>query len=184
MKKGFLSLAALLICAQSFSTSINTESTVVLTPRTEKFIQLPSSYSDEDFEKAVEIIKKYETIHPVSRWPYVGYGHLVKKGEKIPRRQMSEKEADALLRKDLREYTELFEDYGKDQLLLGVLAYSVGPYRLLGAQKMKKSRLLDKLESGNRDIKNENLSYSRFKGRRHNGLLSRRHEEYSALFRK
>lgn len=172
------------MCAQSFPTSINTETASELKPWIEQSASLSSTYSDEEFEKAVEIIKKFETIHPVHRWPYVGYGHLVKKGEKIPHRKMSEKEADALLRKDLKEYTDLFKDYGVDQLLLGVLAYSVGPYRLLGAGKMKKSGILLKLEAGNRDIESEYISYSKYKGRSHNGLRTRRAEEFAALYRR
>ena len=35
------------------------------------------------FEKAVTIIKKYETLHQPKHWPLVGYGHKVLPGEKV-----------------------------------------------------------------------------------------------------
>lgn len=36
---------------------------------------------DPGFETAVEIIKKYETLHTPRNWPYIGYGHRVLPGE-------------------------------------------------------------------------------------------------------
>ncbi len=137
---------------------------------------------DDAFERAVELIKKYETLHTVAHWPYIGYGHRVKKGESFARRNLSEKEADELLRKDLKEYVALFSDYEEDALMLGVLAYSVGPYRLLGAGKRAKSELLKKLENGNRDIRNEYLAFSKYRGRHHKGLHKRRTEEFEMLY--
>lgn len=138
---------------------------------------------EAEFERAVELIKKYESLHTVAHWPYIGYGHKVRKGEKFGRRNMSEKEATELLRKDLKEMISFFSEYGEDSLMLGVLAYSVGPYRLLGAgKKIAKSRLLEKLESGNRDIREEYLSYSKYKGRTVNSIRQRRIEEFEALF--
>ena len=134
------------------------------------------------FEKAIEIIKKYETLHKASNWPYVGYGHRVKKGENIARGNMSEHAAEQLLRKDLKEYVTLFKDYGKDALLLAVLAYNVGPYKLLGHGKHKKSSLISKLDSGNRSIKQEYMSYSTYRGKAHKMLTKRRSEEFEALF--
>ncbi len=134
------------------------------------------------FEKAIEIIKKYETLHKASNWPYVGYGHRVKKGEHIARGNMSEKAADKLLREDLKEYVTLFKDYGKDALLLAVLAYNVGPYKLLGHGKHKKSNLIEKLDAGNRSIKHEYMSYSTYRGRAHKMLTQRRTEEFEALY--
>lgn len=146
-------------------------------------IENVASMAQNDFEKAVKLIKKYETLHGVSNWPYVGYGHLVKKGENIPKRKMSEAEADALLRKDLKENMQLFKDYGKDQLLLAVLAYSVGPYRLLGSMKSGKSAILRKLRAGNRNIKSDYLAYCKYNGRHHKGIQSRRSEEFELLFK-
>ena len=80
------------------------------------------------FERAVIIIKKYETLHRPKDYPYVGYGHRVLPGEPYRRGvQLTEKQADALLRKDLRKFISLYKAYGKDALLLGVLAYNCGP---------------------------------------------------------
>lgn len=80
------------------------------------------------FERAVIIIKKFETLHRPKDYPYVGYGHRVLPGEPYRRGvQLTEKQADALLRKDLRKFVSLYKAYGKDALLLGVLAYNCGP---------------------------------------------------------
>lgn len=137
----------------------------------------------DQFEYAVELIKRYETLHTLRHWPYIGYGHLVQKGENFSRRNYSEKEAEEILRADLRKFCGMFKDYGKDSLLLGVLAYSVGPYRLLGAgKKMPMSQMLKKLENGNRDIRDEYISYCKYKGRTHKGLLERRIDEFESLY--
>ena len=42
----------------------------------------------------------------------------------------------------------MFRKYGKDSLLLAVLAYNVGPYKILGNKRFPKSRLLQKIEHG------------------------------------
>lgn len=65
---------------------------------------------------------------------------------------MTEAEAEALLRRDLMKRYALFRSYGKDALLLTVLSYNVGTSALLGYGKRPKSRLLRKLEAGDRDI--------------------------------
>lgn len=71
------------------------------------------------FERAVLIIKKFETLHKPKHWPYVGYGHQVQPGEPYRRGvQLTERQADALLRKDLRKFCALYSQYGKDSLLL------------------------------------------------------------------
>ena len=99
------------------------------------------------FERAVLIIKKFETLHKPRHWPYVGYGHQVQPGEPYRRGcQLTEAQADALLRKDLRKFVSLYKAYGKDAILLGVLAYNCGP------GVVNKSTVLNKLKSGNRDI--------------------------------
>ena len=62
-----------------------------------KILKLPP------FEREVLIIKHYETLHKPKHWPYIGYGHLVLPGESYKRGcQLTEKEADRLLRKDLK----------------------------------------------------------------------------------
>ena len=80
------------------------------------------------FERAVLIIKKFETLHKPKHWPYVGYGHQVQPGEPYRRGvQLTERQADILLRKDLRKFCALYSQYGKDSILLACLAYNCGP---------------------------------------------------------
>ena len=71
------------------------------------------------FERAILIIKHFETLHKPRHWPYVGYGHQVQPGESYRRGvQLTEKQADALLRKDLRKFCAMYSKYGKDSVLL------------------------------------------------------------------
>ena len=79
---------------------------------------------------------------------------------------MTEAEAEALLRKDLMKRYALFRRYGKDAELLMVLSYNVGTSALLGYGKRPKSRLLRKLEAGDRDIYREYISYCHYRGRK------------------
>lgn len=129
------------------------------------------------FERAVIIIKKFETLHRPKDYPYVGYGHRVLPGEPYRRGvQLTEKQADALLRKDLRKFVSLYKAYGKDALLLGVLAYNCGP------GVVNKSSILKKMKSGNRDIFKAYTSHCRYKGKFHKQLHLRRLTEFAALF--
>lgn len=139
--------------------------------------QISQAEADSLFEVAVRIIKKYETMHNPKDWPFVGYGHGVLPGEKFSRkRTLTEAEADALLRKDLRDNMAVFKKYGADSLLLGVLAYNVGRGRV------QRSSLVKKLDAGSREIKEVYLSFNRYRGKRHSGLARRRTEEFQELF--
>lgn len=129
------------------------------------------------FERAVLIIKHFETLHKPRHWPYVGYGHQVQPGESYRRGvQLTERQADALLRKDLRKFCAMYSKYGKDSVLLGALAYNCGP------GVVNKSSVLKKLKSGNRDIFMSYTSHCRYKGKFHRGLYTRRCMEIAALF--
>lgn len=129
------------------------------------------------FEQAVEIIKKYETIHKPQHWPFVGYGHKVLPGEKFSRKEtLSEAEAEALLRKDLLKNCAQFREFGADSLLLGTLAYNIGS----GATK--RSSIVKKLLAGDRDIRDTYISHCRYNGKIHEGIKRRRIEEFDALF--
>lgn len=94
---------------------------------------------------------------------------------------MTERQADSLLRADLMKRLMMFKDYSKDALLLAVLSYNVGTGRLLGYGKHPKSRLLRKIESGDRDFYREFVSFCRYKGKVLRGLVKRRKVEF-ALF--
>jgi len=129
------------------------------------------------FERAVIIIKKYETMHHPKHWPYIGYGHRVQPGEPYRRGcQLTESQADALLRKDLKKFIALFNGFRpSDALLLGVLSYNIGP----GA--VQKSTVYKKLRTGDRNIFKSYTSH-RYKGKFHKQLHQRRLTEIAALF--
>ena len=129
------------------------------------------------FERAVLIIKMFETLHKPKHWPYVGYGHQVQPGEPYRRGvQLTEAQADALLRKDLAKFCALYSQYGKDSVLLGALAYNCGP------GVVNKSSILKKLKSGDRNIFKAYTSHCRYKGKWHKGLYNRRLTEIAALY--
>lgn len=130
------------------------------------------------FERAVVIIKKFETLHRPRHWPAVGYGHMVQPGEPFRRGvQLSEAQADALLRKDLRKFISLYKHMGeRDAILLGTLAYNIGP----GA--VNRSTVYKKLKRGDRDIYKSYTSHCHYKGKWHRQLHQRRVWEYTALF--
>lgn len=129
-------------------------------------------------ERAVVIIKKFETLHRPKHWPTIGYGHIVQKGEPYRKGvQLSEKQADALLRKDLYKFVLLYKDMGMaDAILLGTLAYNIGP----GA--VNKSSVYKKLKSGDRDIAKAYAAHCHYKGKWHKGLYARRLTELACLF--
>ena len=86
------------------------------------------------------------------------------------------------VRKDLRKFCAMFQQFGKDSLLLATLAYNVGPYRLLGSGKIPKSTLIRKLEAGDRNIYREYIAFCNYKGKRHAMLLKRRKAEFALLY--
>ena len=129
------------------------------------------------FERAVLIIKKFETMHHPKHWPYVGYGHCVQPEEPYRRGcQLTEAQADALLRKDLRKFCALYSQYGKDSVLLGALAYNCGP------GVVNKSSILKKLRRGDRNIFKEYTAPCHYKGKFHKQLHQRRQTEFAALY--
>ncbi len=134
------------------------------------------------FERAVRCTKYFEGWHSEKHHPYVGYGHRLQPGERYSARTMTKRQADALLRKDLRKFCAMFRQFGKDSLLLATLAYNVGPYRLLGSGKIPKSTLIRKLEAGDRNIYREYIAFCNYKGKRHAMLLKRRKAEFALLY--
>ena len=95
---------------------------------------------------------------------------------------MTERQADSLLRADLLSRYVLFRRFGKNALLLTVLSYNVGTGTLLGGRNRSKSRLIRKLEQGDRNILPEYLAFCRYKGRMQPGLLKRRHVEFAMFY--
>ncbi|MCG4684463.1 glycoside hydrolase family protein, partial [Bacteroides finegoldii] len=102
--------------------------------------------------------------------------------EKYSARTMTKRDADELLRKDLRKFVAMFRKFGVDSILLGTLAYNVGPAKLLGSKTIPKSTLIKKLEAGDRNIYREYIAFCNYKGKRHAMLLKRRKAEFALLY--
>ena len=136
------------------------------------------------FERAVLIIKYYESLHRPEHWPTIGFGHVVQPGEPYSKGvQLTERQADALLRKDLRMFCALYRSFGADSLLLACVSYNCGQAKIIGGQGYVRSRLIQKLESGNRNILADYLSFCHYKGNQHPGIRRRRWVEYQMLFK-
>ena len=118
------------------------------------------------FNKAVACIKEAEGWHG-NHLPYVGYGHKILPHEKLTA-DMTEAQADSLLRADLRKLHKMCSRFGKDALL--------------GYGKIPKSRLIQKLESGNRDIYEEYISFRCYKGKVVPSIERRRKKEFELLY--
>lgn len=140
-------------------------------------LQIPVSL----FEKAVSCIKGWEGWHG-NHLPYVGYGHRLLPGETFTP-DMTEEQADSLLRADLMKLCRMCSRFGKDSLLVATLSYNVGYYRLVGYGKIPKSRLIQKLEVGDRDIYNEYISFRCYKGKVMPGIERRRKKEFELLYK-
>ena len=125
------------------------------------------------FERAVVCVKFFEGFHGKGCYPYVGYGHQLQKGERFSS-NMPEWQADSLLRADLMTQFDRFKCYGKDALLLSLLAYNVGAGRILGYGKHPKSQLLRKIETGDRNYIQEYLSFCHYKGKILRGLVKKK----------
>lgn len=76
----------------------------------------------------------------------------------------------------------LYKIFGVDSILLGTLAYNVGPAKLLGSKTIPKSTLIKKLEAGDRNIYREYIAFCNYKGKRHAMLLKRRKAEFALLY--
>ncbi|MCL1610254.1 glycoside hydrolase family protein [Marseilla massiliensis] len=142
----------------------------------------PVKEGQDKFNLAVECIKRFEGWHGERKhWPYVGWGHKVLPGEKFTN-NISKAQGDSILRADLRKLCRMFSYLGRDSLLVSVLAYNVGAFRLKGYGKMPKSRLLKKLEAGDRDIYDEYVSFRCYRGKVVPSIERRRKEEFRLLF--
>ena len=138
--------------------------------------QIPDSL----FDKAVACIKEHEGWHG-NHLPYVGYGHKLLPNETFTS-DMTEEQADSLLRADLMKLCRMCSRFGKDALLVATLSYNVGYYRLVGYGKIPKSRLIKKLEAGDRDIYNEYVSFRCYKGKVVPSIERRRKKEFKLLY--
>ena len=135
------------------------------------------------FERAVTITKYYEQWHTRKDYPYIGYGHRIRSDENLTY-PITEHQADSILRSDLRKNCALFRQYGADSLLLGCVSYNCGCASLLGSKNKPKSKLLKKLDVGNRNILVDLLDFCHYKGKRHPYIQRRRWIEYLLLYEK
>jgi len=148
----------------------------------ESSLEVSSIYALPPFERAVCCIKYYEGMHRKKDYPYVGYGHKLRPDETYSS-NMSLREADALLRRDLQSLCAMFSKYGKDSLLLAALAYNVGPGKVLGCKgKWPKSTLLKKIEAGIRDFKEDYVQFCHWKGKKVPSIERRRYAELALLY--
>ena len=138
--------------------------------------QIPESL----FDKAVACIKGHEGWHG-NHLPYVGYGHKLLPGETFTP-GMTEAQADSLLRADLMKLCRMCSRFGKDALLVATLSYNVGYYRLVGYGKIPKSKLIQKLEAGDRNIYHEYISFRCYKGKVVPSIERRRKKEFRLLY--
>ena len=142
----------------------------------------PVKEKQDRFSLAVKCIKRFEGWHGEKRhWPYVGYGHKVLPGERLTN-DITKEQGDSILRADLRKLCRIFSYLGRDSLIVAVLSYNVGVYRLKGYGKMPKSKLLKKLEAGDRNIYKEYVSFRCYKGKVVPSIERRRKVEYMLLF--
>lgn len=130
-------------------------------------------------DKAVSCIKRWEGWHdgPV----YIGYGHKLLPHERLDR-HLSEAQADSLVRADLERCLKVFRKFKQDSLLLSLLSFNVGIYRLTGTGKLPKSRLVQKLEKGDRDIYKEYVSFRCYRGKVVPSIERRRKEEFELFY--
>ena len=129
-------------------------------------------YKMPPFERAVCCIKFFEGLHQAKDYPYIGYGHRIQPGEHF-RLPLTRKQADALLRRDLRKLCKMFRSYGKDSLLLATLAYNVGYGTLMGNANHR-----------DRNIHNDYIRFCRYKGKVVPSIRKRRNVELLLLYRK
>ena len=98
------------------------------------------------------------------------------------KKNLTYQQADSLLRSDLTKLCAMFRKYGKDSLLLAVLAYNVGPYKILGNKRFPKSRLLQKIEHGLDNIEKDYLDFCRWRGKYIQSIRRRRMTELQLLY--
>lgn len=141
---------------------------------------------DSLFEAAVNVIKKYETIHGPEHIPYVGYGHMLLPGEddhlNLP---LTELESDSILRVDLKKKMAFFKGEYKHRLLLGMLSYNVGQYHQIHLGGSPKSAVARLIYGGDFDIKNLRFQYSRWRkwnGKVIKSIERRRYEEFDIIY--
>ena len=73
-------------------------------------------------ERAFLCCRYFEGWHSEKHHPYVGWGHKLLPNEKYSARTMTKRDADELLRKDLRKFVAMFRKFGVDSYLLSEIS--------------------------------------------------------------
>ena len=81
-----------------------------------------------------------------------------------------------------RDKTSINLNVNKDSLLLATLAYNVGSGTLMGNANHPKSRLIQNIESGDRNIHNDYIRFCCYKGKVVPSIRKRRKVELLLLF--
>ena len=81
-----------------------------------------------------------------------------------------------------RDKTSINLNENKDSLLLATLAYNVGYGTLMGNANHPKSRLIQKIESGDRNIHNDYIRFCCYNGKVVPSIRKRRKVELLLLF--
>lgn len=95
-------------------------------------------------ERAFLCCRYFEGWHSEKHYPYVGWGHKLLPNEKYSARTMTKRDADELLRKDLRKFVAMFRKFGVDSTLLSEISDNSResfPNCLNMAQNLRKSFL-------------------------------------------
>lgn len=144
------------------------------------YSQVSPIYKLSLFERAICCVKYFEGWHTVKNYPYIGYGHRIQPGETFDL-PLTHRQADSLLRSDLHRLCHMFKHYGKDSVLLAVLAYNVGYGKVVGNITRPKSRLLLKIEKGDRSLYYDYISFCYCKKQIVPSIKKRRKVEFMLL---
>ncbi|MGE0754928.1 MAG: lysozyme [Alphaproteobacteria bacterium] len=136
------------------------------------------------------LLKQFEGFSPTiykcpAGLPTIGYGHVIKASETFPDRQITQKQAEILLKQDVNVFLAAVREavtveINQNQLdALVCLAYNIG------IQAFEKSTLLRHLNAGNAPkAAMEFRKWVFCKGQRLPGLLTRRNAEANLFTRK
>ena len=139
-------------------------------------MSVPITIQVDLFEEAVDLIIFHEGWHD-GKDGYVGYGHKLSRADNFDH-NISKEFAKDLVKRDLLSKCVTFREFKKDSLLLGVLAYNVGENNVI------RSRMVDMMRNGKRNIYHEYMSFCHIDGKKSNVLVKRRLREFNLLYNK
>lgn len=138
---------------------------------------IPQAIETDLFDEAVDFIIVHEGWHNESHYPYVGYGHKLTKYDNFDH-NITREFARKLVIKDLMSKCSIFRAFGKDSLILGLLAYNVGENKVIT------SRLVKKIKAGDCNIYEEYIGFCYYKKKLIPSIRKRRINEYNQFYNK